>query len=40
LLSHHGDNWRMGCIDYLTMMIRSTNKVTLKHEQGQSSEKA
>jgi hypothetical protein len=38
LLSHHDINRRMGSSDHLTMMIRSTNKVTLKHEQGQSSE--
>jgi hypothetical protein len=39
-LSHHGVNRRMGCSDHLAMMTRSTNKVTLKHEQGQSLEKA
>jgi hypothetical protein len=38
LLSHHGLNQRMKSNDHLTMMIRSTNKVTLKLEQGQSSE--
>jgi hypothetical protein len=36
LLSHHDVNQRMGHSDYLAMMIRSTNKVTLKLEQGQS----
>jgi hypothetical protein len=30
----------MGCKDHLAMMTRSTNKVTLKLEQGQSSKKA
>jgi hypothetical protein len=40
LLSHHGVNRRMGHCDHLAMMARSTNKVTLKLEQGQSSEKA
>jgi hypothetical protein len=40
LLSHHGVNQRMGHSNDLTMMTRSTNKVTLKLEQGQSSEKA
>jgi hypothetical protein len=40
LLSHHGVNRRMGCINRLAMMIRSINKVTLKLEKGQSSEKA
>jgi tRNA(Glu) U13 pseudouridine synthase TruD len=38
VLSHHGINRRMGSSDHLAMMIRSTNKVTLKLEQGQSSE--
>jgi hypothetical protein len=38
LLSHHGVNQRMESSDHLAMMIRSTNKVTLKLEQGQSSE--
>jgi hypothetical protein len=38
LLSHHGISRRMGSSDYLAMMTRSTNKVTLKLEQGQSSE--
>jgi hypothetical protein len=40
LLSHHSVNRRMGCSDHLAMMTRSTNEVTLKLEQGQSSEKA
>jgi hypothetical protein len=40
LLNHHGINQRIGCNDHLAMMTRSTNKVTLKFEQGQSSEKA
>jgi hypothetical protein len=40
LFSHHSVYWRMGCNDHLAMMTRSTNKVTLKLEQGQSSEKA
>jgi hypothetical protein len=40
LLSHHGVNQRMGHIGHLAMTARSTNKVTLKLEQGQSSEKA
>jgi hypothetical protein len=39
-LNHHGDNWRMGRSDHLAMTARSTNKVTLKLEYGQSSEKA
>jgi hypothetical protein len=38
LLRHHSVNWRMGSSDHLAMMTRSTNKVTLKLEQGQSSE--
>jgi hypothetical protein len=38
LLSHHGINWRMESSDHLIMMTRSTNKVTLKLEQRQSSE--
>jgi hypothetical protein len=38
LLSHHDINQRMESNDHLTMMTRSTNKVTLKLEQGQSSE--
>jgi hypothetical protein len=38
LLSHHGVNRRMGCSDHLSMTTRSTNEVTLKLEQGQSSE--
>jgi hypothetical protein len=37
-LSHDGVNWRMESSDYLAMMTRSTNKVTLKLEQEQSSE--
>jgi hypothetical protein len=36
-LSHYSVNRRMGSSDHLTMMTRSTNKVTLKLEQGQSS---
>jgi hypothetical protein len=38
LLSHDDINWRIRSSDHLTMMTRSTNKVTLKLEQGQSSE--
>jgi hypothetical protein len=38
LLSHHNINQRMGSSDHLAMMTRSTNKVTLKLKQGQSSE--
>jgi hypothetical protein len=38
LLNHHSVNRRMRSNDHLTMMTRSTNKVTLKLEQGQSSE--
>jgi hypothetical protein len=38
LLSHHSVNQRMESNDHLAMMTRSTNKVTLKLEQGQSSE--
>jgi hypothetical protein len=38
LLSYHGVNRRMRSNDHLAMMTRSTNKVTLKLEQGQSSE--
>jgi hypothetical protein len=38
LLSHHGVNRRMGCDNHLAMTTSSTNKVTLKLEQGQSSE--
>jgi hypothetical protein len=38
LLSHYGINQRMRSSDHLAMMTRSTNKVTLKLEQGQSSE--
>jgi tRNA(Glu) U13 pseudouridine synthase TruD len=38
LLSHHGINQRMESSDHLAMMTMSTNEVTLKLEQGQSSE--
>jgi hypothetical protein len=38
LLSHHDINQRMKISDHLAMTTRSTNKVTLKLEQGQSSE--
>jgi hypothetical protein len=38
LLSHHCINWRMESNDHLAMTTRSTNKVTLKLEQGQSLE--
>jgi hypothetical protein len=38
LLSHHGINQRIGNNDHLAMMTRSTNKVTLKLEHGQSLE--
>jgi hypothetical protein len=38
LLNHHGVNQKMESSDYLAMMTRSTNKVTLKLEQGRSSE--
>jgi hypothetical protein len=38
LLSRHNINQRMGSDDHLAMTIRSTNKVTLKFEQGQSSQ--
>jgi hypothetical protein len=38
LLSHHGVNRRMGSSDHLAMTTRSTNMVTLKLEQGRSSE--
>jgi hypothetical protein len=38
LLSHHSVNRRMGSNDHLAMTTRSTNKVTHKLEQGQSSE--
>jgi hypothetical protein len=38
VLSHHGINQRMGSSDHLAMMTRSTNQITLKLEQGQSSE--
>jgi hypothetical protein len=37
-LSQHGVNWRMGSSDHLAMTTSSTNKVTLKLEQGKSSE--
>jgi hypothetical protein len=37
-LSHHGVNRRIESSDHLAMMTSSTNKVTLKLEQGQSSE--
>jgi hypothetical protein len=39
-LSHHGVNQRMRCSDHFAMTTRSTNKVTLKLEKGQSLEKA
>jgi hypothetical protein len=38
LLSRHGVNQRIGSSDHLAMTTRSTNKVTLKLEQGQSLE--
>jgi hypothetical protein len=38
LLSHRGVNQRMGSNGHLAMTTRSTNKVTLKLEQVQSSE--
>jgi hypothetical protein len=38
VLSHHGINRRMGSSDHLAMVTRSTNQITLKLEQGQSSE--
>jgi hypothetical protein len=38
LLSHHDVNQRMKSSDHLAMTIGSTNKVTLKLEQEQSSE--
>jgi hypothetical protein len=38
LLSHHNINQRMRNSDHLAMSTRSTNKVTLKLEQEQSSE--
>jgi hypothetical protein len=38
LLSHHDINQRIKISNHLTMTTRSTNKVTLKLEQGQSSE--
>jgi hypothetical protein len=37
-LSHHSVKRRMESSDHLTMTITSTNKITLKLEQGQSSE--
>jgi hypothetical protein len=37
LLNHHGVNRRMESIDHLVMTTKSTNKVTLKLEQEQSS---
>jgi hypothetical protein len=40
MLRHHGVNQRMGNNDHLAMMTRSTNKVTLKFEERQSSEYA
>jgi hypothetical protein len=40
LLNHHSVNQRMESSDHLSMMTRSTNKVALKLEQGQSSEYA
>jgi hypothetical protein len=40
LLSHHGINQRIGSNDHLAMMTMRTNNVTLKYEQGQSSEYA
>jgi hypothetical protein len=40
LLNHHDVNRRMGHNNHLAMTTRSTNKVTLKLEQGQSLEKA
>jgi hypothetical protein len=38
LLSHHGVNRKMGSNNHLAMTAGSRNKVTLKLEQGQSSE--
>jgi hypothetical protein len=38
LLNHHGLNRRMGSNNHLAMTTKSTNKVTLKLEQGQFSE--
>jgi hypothetical protein len=38
VLSHHGINWRMGSSHHLVMMTMNTNQITLKLEQGQSSE--
>jgi hypothetical protein len=40
VLSHHGVNRRMGSSDHLAMMTRSTNQISLKLEQRQSSEQA
>jgi hypothetical protein len=40
LLNHHSVNQRMESSDHLSMTTRSTNKVALKLEQGQSSEYA
>jgi hypothetical protein len=40
LLSHHSINQRIGSSDHLTMMTRTTNKVTLKLEQEKSLEYA
>jgi hypothetical protein len=38
LLNHHGVNWRMGRSDHVAITTRSTNTITLKLEQWQSSE--
>jgi hypothetical protein len=38
LLSHHGINRKMRSSDHIVIMTRSTNKITLKLEQGQSLE--
>jgi hypothetical protein len=38
VFSHHGVNQRMGNSNHLAMMTRSTNQITLKFEQRQSSE--
>jgi hypothetical protein len=38
VLNHHGINERMGSCDHLAMTTRCTNQITLKLEQGQSSE--
>jgi hypothetical protein len=40
MLSHHSVNRIIGRNDHLVMTMRSTNKVTLKHKQGQSLEEA